>query len=61
MKAPLDTMPADLLPPLTDEWLEEVRQRSAQYELGSVQTVPWEQVRADTLRRIEDIQPKAAK
>ena len=47
-----DTVPADSLPPLTDEWREEIRRRSAEYESGSVQTVPWEQIRADALRRI---------
>jgi putative addiction module component (TIGR02574 family) len=48
-----DTVPADSLPPLTDEWLEEVRRRSAEYESGSVETVPWEQIRADAVRRVE--------
>ena len=47
-----DTVPADSLPPLTDEWLEEIRRRSAEYESGSVQIVPWEQIRADALRRV---------
>ena len=47
-----DTVPADSLPPLTDEWIEEIRRRSAEYESGSVQTVPWEQIRADALRRV---------
>jgi putative addiction module component (TIGR02574 family) len=47
-----DTVPADSLPPLSDEWLEEVRRRSAEYESGSVQTAPWEQIRADALRRV---------
>ena len=47
-----DTVPADSLPPLTDEWLEEIQRRSAEYESGAVQTVPWEQVRADALRRV---------
>jgi putative addiction module component (TIGR02574 family) len=45
-------MPSDSLPPLTDEWLDEIKRRSAEYESGSVQTVPWEQIRADALRRI---------
>jgi putative addiction module component (TIGR02574 family) len=47
-----DTVPADSLPPLSDEWVEEIRRRSAEYESGSVGTVPWEQVRADALRRV---------
>ena len=56
-----DTVPADSLPPLTDEWLEEIRRRSAEYESGSVQTVFWEQVRADALRRVGVIESNAAR
>ena len=55
-----ETVPADSLPPLTDEWLEEIRRRSAEYESGSVQTVPWEQVRADALRRVGVTESNAA-
>jgi putative addiction module component (TIGR02574 family) len=55
-----DTVPADSLPPLTDEWLTEIQRRSSEYESGSVQTVPWEQVRADALRRAAIVEPNAA-
>ncbi len=47
-----DTLPADSLPPLTDEWVAEIERRSAEYDSGSVQTVPWEQIRAEALRRV---------
>lgn len=46
-----DTVPADSLPPLTDEWITEIQRRSAEYDSGLAQTVPWEQIRADALRR----------
>jgi putative addiction module component (TIGR02574 family) len=46
-----DTVPDDKLPPLTDEWLAEIQRRSAEFDSGVVKTVPWEQVRADALRR----------
>jgi putative addiction module component (TIGR02574 family) len=46
-----DTLPADSLPPLTDEWIAEIERRSAEYDSGLVQTVPWEQIRTDALRR----------
>jgi len=46
-----DTVPAGALPPLSDEWIAEIQRRSAEYDSGSVQAVPWEQVRADALRR----------
>jgi putative addiction module component (TIGR02574 family) len=47
-----DTVPENSLPPLSDEWLAEIERRSAEYDSGSVATVPWEEVRADALRRL---------
>lgn len=46
-----DTLPADALPPLSDEWTVEIRRRSAEYDSGCVETVPWEQIKAEALRR----------
>ena len=46
-----DTLPADTPPPLSDEWIAEIQQRSAEYDSGSVPTIPWEQVRAEALHR----------
>ena len=46
-----DTLPADALPPLSEEWVAEIQRRSAEFDAGAVQTVPWEQVRAEALRR----------
>jgi putative addiction module component (TIGR02574 family) len=46
-----DTLPTHDLPPLTDEWIAEIQRRSAEYDSGLVQTVPWEQIRGDALRR----------
>jgi putative addiction module component (TIGR02574 family) len=48
-----DTLPADSLPPLSDEWIAEIRRRSAEFDSASVTTTPWEQIRADALRRIQ--------
>jgi putative addiction module component (TIGR02574 family) len=47
-----DTVPENALPPLSDEWLAEIQRRSADYDSGKVRPVPWEQVRADALRRV---------
>ena len=47
-----DTLPADSLSPLSDEWLAEIQRRSAEYDGGSTETVSWEKVRAEALRRI---------
>lgn len=46
-----DTVPADCLPPLSNEWLEEIQRRSAEFDSGSVRTVPWEKIRAEALHR----------
>jgi putative addiction module component (TIGR02574 family) len=55
-----DTVPGDALPPLTDEWLAEIQRRSAEFDSGTVKTVPWEQVRADAMRRAGLTAPDAA-
>jgi putative addiction module component (TIGR02574 family) len=55
-----ETVPVESLPPLTDAWLEEVKRRSAEYDSGTAETIPWEQVRADALRRIGIAEPNAA-
>jgi putative addiction module component (TIGR02574 family) len=34
------------LRPFDDSWLEEVRRRSAEYDAGSVQAIPWAEVKA---------------
>ena len=46
-----DTVPEDLLPPLSDEWLAEIQRRSAEFDSGPGQAIPWEQIRQDALRR----------
>ena len=56
-----DTLPPDSLPPLTDAWVAEIQRRSAEYDSGSVQTVPWEQIRADALRRAGMTVPDASR
>lgn len=56
-----DTVPDDSLPPLNDEWLAEIRKRSAEYDSGAVSAVPWEEIRADALRRAGAKQPNASR
>ncbi len=56
-----DTLPADCLPPLTDEWLAEIQRRSAEYDSGLVQAAPWEQIRIDALRRAGLTVPDASR
>ena len=47
-----DTLPPDSLPPLSDEWVAEIQRRSAEYDAGTAETVSWEQVKAEALRRV---------
>ena len=56
-----DTLPADSLPPLSDEWVAEIQSRSAEYGSGSAETVSWEQVRAEALRRVGVAIPDATR
>ena len=41
-----DTVSEEASPPLSDEWLAEIRSRSEEFESGAAKTVPWEQVRS---------------
>jgi putative addiction module component (TIGR02574 family) len=45
------TVPEDAEWPLSPEWQNEIARRSAEYDAGLVQTIPWEQIRAAALRR----------
>lgn len=47
-----DTLPADSMPPLSEDWRAEIQRRSAEYDSGTVSTTPWEEIRADALRRV---------
>lgn len=51
-----DTLPDDAMPPLSDEWLAQIQRRSAEYDAGSVQPIPWEQIRAEASRRLNGAQ-----
>lgn len=51
MEALWDTLPADALPPLSDEWNEEIQRRSDEFDAGRVETIPWEQIKAEAIRR----------
>lgn len=47
-----ETVPAETAPPLSDEWRTEIERRSAAFDAGAVQPVPWQVVHDDALRRI---------
>ena len=45
--------PSRSLPVLSDEWLEEIKNRSAEYDAGLAELVPWERVKAEAFRRLK--------
>lgn len=47
-----DTIPDLHAGGLSPEWLEEIERRSTEIESGTVETIPWETVRADLFRRV---------
>lgn len=55
-----DTLPDDSLPPLSDEWVAEIQRRSAEYDAGLAETVSWDQVKAEALRRVGMAVPDAS-
>ncbi len=40
------------LRPFDDSWLEEIRRRSAEYDAGSVQAIPWTEVKERARERV---------
>lgn len=46
-----DSLPEEAMPPLTEEWSAEIQRRSARYDAGEGESVPWERIRAEAMRR----------
>jgi putative addiction module component (TIGR02574 family) len=40
------------LRPFDDSWLEEIRRRSTEYDAGSVQPIPWSEVKERARQRV---------
>lgn len=40
------------LRPFDDFWLEEIRRRSAEYDAGSVQAIPWAEVKEGARQKV---------
>jgi len=40
--------------------MAEIQRRSAEYDAGAAETVPWEQVKAEALRRARGMVPDAS-
>lgn len=46
------TLPDEALPPLSDEWMDEICKRSAELAAGTAKTVSWEVVRSEAMARL---------
>jgi putative addiction module component (TIGR02574 family) len=49
-----ETLPTGTLPPLTEDWLTEIRRRSSEYDASTATTIPWTQVQTEAYRRLAD-------
>ncbi len=52
-----DTLPEEALPPLSEEWMAEIRQRSDELDAGTAKSVPWEVVQSEALARLRRSPP----
>ncbi|MCY2962796.1 MAG: addiction module protein [Planctomycetota bacterium] len=52
-----DSVPLNSVPPLTEVWTKEIQRRSAELDAGAVQSIPWEQIKADSLARARLTKP----
>jgi putative addiction module component (TIGR02574 family) len=41
------------LPPLTTDWKAEIQRRSAAFDAGEVTVTPWNEIKANTLGRLD--------
>jgi putative addiction module component (TIGR02574 family) len=48
-----DTVPERDVPQLSHEWKLEINRRSDEYDVGSVETTSWEQIKSDALSRLK--------
>lgn len=54
-----DTLPAESLPPLSEEWIAEIQRRSAEYDAGNAEAISWQLVKAEALSRAGLANPDA--
>jgi putative addiction module component (TIGR02574 family) len=55
-----DSVPHEALPPLSSAWIDEIERRSKEFDTGAVQSVPWDEIKADALRRAGVAMPDAS-
>jgi len=49
-----ETVPEDALPSLSEDWMAEIHRRSAAFDAGTADTIPWNAVRADAMQRLRE-------
>jgi putative addiction module component (TIGR02574 family) len=49
-----DTLPENEQPPLSAEWLSEIEKRSAEYDAGKVESIPWETIKTAAINRLSE-------
>ena len=49
-----ETVPEDALPSLSEDWMAEIQRRSAAFDAGTADTIPWNAVRADAMQRLRE-------
>ena len=48
-----DTLPQGQMPPLSDEWNREIKQRLAEFDAGTVEPIPWSEILTNALQRLD--------
>lgn len=46
-----ESVPQESMPPLSQEWLDEIERRSNEYDAGNSTAIPWETVRDEAFAR----------
>ncbi len=47
-----DALHSEESPSLSLEWLEEIQRRSDRFDAGQVETIPWEQIKTESIKRL---------
>ncbi len=51
-----ETVPEELAMTLSPEWMAEIERRSAEFDAGRMEGVPWEEVQAAALKRLPQME-----
>jgi putative addiction module component (TIGR02574 family) len=51
IEAITESIPDEPIPKISEEWLAEIKRRSAEFDAGGVKTIPWEAIRQESIER----------